>query len=720
MIQEATSLQGLPLSPQQRRLWQLCPSPSFHPYRSACVVEIAGDLDPGALQVALEVVARRHEILRTSFHVLPGMPYPLQVIGDALPRLASLSSGAGTPLDQLLAEWQTAAADDADGPEPLRAAVACLGSGRHLLLLGLPALCGDGASLDNLTLEIARAYGRGEMTDPFQYADLAAWNNEILTLEESAEGKSFWRRAAPADGLEAALPFSLRSPGAELPAGFTPRTVALSFPGDLAAHASAVAEQSGAPPEVGLEAVLLAVWQLLLGLVADREELVLGVVRGGRKYEEMVAALGPYARCLPLACAPGEGPFTSLVRRVGASLRELDDWQEYFDWDLAAGGARAAALPFAFELTDVRPPAEAGGLTFTMARRHCWSERFEVMLRVQRYRREVTSLGADLVYDAGLLGHADVERLGRWYETLLRNALAAPESRVGDLEILGGAERQRTLVEWNATGTDSGPAGTLWERVAERAARDPHGTALEWDGGEMTRAELIDRASRLASHLRRLGIGPEVRVAVAVERSPEMVVSLLGVLAAGGAYVPLDPDYPQERLDRMLEDAGAAVLLTRQALAGRFPEGRFRVVCLDRLELEAGEWQGPGAAPDDLAYVIYTSGSTGRPKGVMISHRAILNRLLWMQRRFPLGADDRVLQKTPYSFDASVWEIFVPLIAGARLLLAEPGGQRDNSYLLETIARRGVTVLQLVPSQLSVFLEQEGIFDGCAGLRRLF
>jgi amino acid adenylation domain-containing protein len=716
----ATSLQGLPLSPQQRRLWRLCPRASFHHYRSVCAVEITGDLDLGDLQAALDLVVRRHEILRTSFQALPGMSYPLQVIGEELPRLTPLSSSvSGKSLEALLAEWETAAGLEEE-ERPLRTSVASLEPGRHVLLLGLPALCADATSLGNLAAEIARAYARCDDTEsPFQYADLAAWNNEILALAEAAEGKSFWRRIALSDGWRIGLPFSRRAPGEELAGDFMPRAIQITLPGEVAARVAQLAGRDGTDPE----AVLLATWQLMLGRLMDRAELVLGVVRGGRKYEEMVGALGPYARCLPLSCEPGQGSFRSLVKRVGASLRDLDDWQEYFDWDLAIGVEGAAVLPFGFEHAEAPPPVEAGGVTFNVARRHSRNERFELMLRVQWSGQPgSTTLTADLVYDAGLLRQEDVERLGQWYQTLLRSALADPEARVDGLEILGGAERQQVLVEWNATAVDHGPAKTLWERVSEQAMRDPQGVALEWEGGEMSRAELLDRVRALAEHLRRMGVGPEMRVAVAVERSPEMVVSLLGVLAAGGAYVPLDPDYPQERLDRMLVDAGVATLLTRRSLAGRFSQGSFRVVCLDQIEAHASAPGGPepGATPDNLAYVIYTSGSTGGPKGVMISQRAILNRLLWMQRVFPLSPDDRVLQKTPYSFDASVWEIFVPLIAGARLLLAAPGGQRDNSYLLETVARRGVTVLQLVPSQLAAFLAQRGAREGCVGLRRLF
>jgi Condensation domain len=459
----AASLQGLSISPQQRRLWRLCPRAPFHPYRSACVVEIAGDLDLAALRAALERAAGRHEILRTSFHTLPGMVEPVQVIGEELPAPALLAPSGEESLDELLAGWEsTAPADAASGP--LRAAVAPLGPQRHALLLALPALCADGSSLDNLVREIAAAYGGQELEAPFQYADVAAWNNEILGLEEAGEGKSFWRRAGLSAGVDVSLPFpSAGSLGAD----FSPRTVLLALP-------AAVSDN-----------VLLAVWQLLLARVTGRPDLVLGVVRSGRKYAEMMEALGPYARLLPLRCETGEvTTVAALGERTGAALGELEDWQEYFDWDLAmegaAGGAERLPAPpaitAAFEAAVLPLPIPAGGATFTMVRRSAWSDRFTVMLRAERRGETVT---AGLAYDASAVSRGDAERLGRWYETLLASALAAPESPAAELEILGGAERRRALVEWNATRADFGPATTLWEVAAEQAAHDPRDTAVE-------------------------------------------------------------------------------------------------------------------------------------------------------------------------------------------------------------------------------------------------
>jgi amino acid adenylation domain-containing protein len=290
--------------------------------------------------------------------------------------------------------------------------------------------------------------------------------------------------------------------------------------------------------------------------------------------------------------------------------------------------------------------------------------------------------------------------------------------------ILPEAERQRLLLEWNDTAFAYPDDGCIHEVFAAQAARAPGAMALSFEGQELSYGALNERANRLAHALRRHGVGPEVVVGVLMERSLEMVVALLGVLKAGGAYVPLDPEYPESRLGFMLADTAAQVILTQARLAGSLPAHGATVIRVDAdwghiaAEL-ASDPPSCGLTLDSLAYVIYTSGSTGRPKGAMNAHRGIKNRLAWMQRAHGLTAADRVLQKTPFSFDVSVWELFWPLMFGARLVIARPGGHRDPGYLADVIAERGITTLHFVPSMLVAFLDEPRV-DRCRGLTRVF
>src|SRR6185369_8130511 len=271
------------------------------------------------------------------------------------------------------------------------------------------------------------------------------------------------------------------------------------------------------------------------------------------------------------------------------------------------------------------------------------------------------------------------------------------------------------------TGTIAGT--TLYGLIAAQIERTPGAVAVSLEGDELTYRQLGDATERLARQLAGKGVGPGVLVGLCAERSLGLVVGLVAILAAGAAYVPLDPAYPPERLAYMVEDAAVGVLLTHGAAARALPRQGAAVVDIDLDALLAAapdrsDVRLPAADPDDLAYVIYTSGSTGTPKGAMNSHRAVVNRLLWMQQAFGLTGDDRVLQKTPISFDVSVWEIFWPLLAGARLVLARPGGHLDAAYLARLVAQERITTVHFVPSMLQAFVAAPGI-EACTSLRRV-
>src|SRR6185437_2195000 len=263
---------------------------------------------------------------------------------------------------------------------------------------------------------------------------------------------------------------------------------------------------------------------------------------------------------------------------------------------------------------------------------------------------------------------------------------------------------------------------TLHQLFQEQVLRSPQDAALIFEGRVMGYSELNSRANQLANYLRQQGVGPNILVAVCIERSFEMVIALLGILKAGGAYVPIDPGYPVNRQDYMIHDAGASVILTQAKFSERLSTTSDTVLALDEnwdsIASQPCENLGDNVQSDDLAYVIYTSGSTGKPKGAMNTHRGVCNRLLWMQDEYRLTTPDCVLQKTPFSFDVSVWEFFWPLVTGARLVLARPEGHKDPDYLVRLIREASVTTLHFVPSMLRAFLESEGLGE-CASLKRV-
>ncbi|HEY9747253.1 MAG TPA: amino acid adenylation domain-containing protein, partial [Allocoleopsis sp.] len=330
-------------------------------------------------------------------------------------------------------------------------------------------------------------------------------------------------------------------------------------------------------------------------------------------------------------------------------------------------------------------------------------------------------LTGQLSYSTELFSAETIARMAGHFQTLLEGIVTNPDETLAALPLLTLAEQQQ-LQAWNQTQVAYPLELCLHQWVEAQVECTPDAIAVSCEGQHLSYADLNQRANQLAHHLQSLGVQPDTLVGICVDRSLEMVIGLLGILKAGGAYVPFDPSYPSERLAFMLEDAQVPILLTQTHLVDRLPPHQAKVICLDAdwEQIAQGYKHNPksGVTPDNLAYVIYTSGSTGKPKGAMNTHRGICNRLLWMQDEYQLRESDRVLQKTPFSFDVSVWEFFWPLMSGARLVVARPEGHKDPAYLVQLIAEQQITTLHFVPSMLRVFLEEPGV-ECCQSIRQV-
>jgi len=328
-----------------------------------------------------------------------------------------------------------------------------------------------------------------------------------------------------------------------------------------------------------------------------------------------------------------------------------------------------------------------------------------------------------LEYATDLFEAATITRLIGHFQTLLEGIAARPEARLSELPLLTERERRQLLVEWNNTQADYPKDKCIHQLFEEQVAKTPDAIALVFEDERLSYRVLNNKANRLAHYLQTLGVRPDALVAVNMYRSIDLVISLLAIVKAGGAYVPVDPDYPKQRLAFMLDDTKAQVLLTHSSLAAQFPDYSGELVCLDQFRInqnrESAENLPCNASPNNLAYVIYTSGSTGQPKGVMVPHKALINHMSWMQNVFPLTHKDKVLQKTPFGFDASVWEFFAPLISGAQLILAAPGLHKDVPMLVHAIKRQAITVVQFVPSILEILKDYPELSE-CADLKIVF
>src|SRR6185369_13260453 len=592
-------------------------------------------------------------------------------------------------------------------------------------------IASDGWSMGILVREVAALYvafaeGRPSPLPelPVQYADYSSWQRSWLHGEVLETEISYWRRQL------AGLP-----PLLELPTD-RPRPAAQSFrgasrpvrlPAGLTRQIEAVSRREGAT----LFMVLLAGFQTLLARYSNQQDLAVGSPAAGRNRVEIEDLIGFFVNTLALrGDLSGTPTFRELIGRVRetalAAWLHQDVPFERLIQELAPERSLAHAPLFQVMLVLQNAPAaelRVAGLTLSPVAPAGATARFDLTLSLGE---AAGGLAGAVEYATDLFDAVTIDRLIGHYERLLTGLVGMveePELRAGEIGLLS-PEEELQLHAWNETATAYPFDRPLHAWIEDQVDRTPWAVAVVCAGVELSYGELDRRANRLAWRLRALGVGPESRVAVCLERSTDLEVALLAVLKAGGAYVPLDPEYPRERLAFMLTDARPMVLLSSEPLLDRLPEPEVPVVWLDGLDVWLGDARSGGRLPDgfagdqQLAYMIYTSGSTGRPKGAMVSHRSICNRLLWMQDAYRLTAADAVLQKTPFSFDVSVWEFFWPLLAGARLVVARPGGHRDGAYLVDLIARERVTVLHFVPSMLQAFLEEPDL-DRCRSLRKV-
>ncbi|WP_425424389.1 amino acid adenylation domain-containing protein [Streptomyces lushanensis] len=686
------------------------------------IIELAGPVDGEALRAAAQGLLDRHAPLRAAFRQYGTDGAAAQIIarGLTLPWREVDLSGQGESVRESLAE--AVAADerahrfDPARPPLLRCALVRYGPERAALILTFHHIIADGWSLPILHGELMASYGGDAPALP-EVAPYRAHLRRLAGLDHEA-ARATWRAALA--GLDEPTRL-VRAPAGTGP--IRPGQIRVELSERTTARLAARARELG----VTLGTVVQGAWGLLLGRLTGRQDVVFGTTVSGRdgEVDGIESMVGLFINTLP----------TRLVWRpddtLGALLGRLQDEQARLLNHQHLGLAeiqRIAGLAGSGELfdtllvfenypADTDPRDPSGTIRITGHEFHD-AVHYPLALVVKPGRRLDLRLKHHTERLSGDAVRAVAGRL-----SLILETLADDPARE-----LAEAETQLTGAEHEV------PPATLSAAFEDRAARTPDATAVVLGDERLTYAELDARAESLARRLRALGAGPDRIVGVAVPRSTELMVALLGVLKSGAAYLPLDPDHPADRVARMLADSGARTVVTVAGSASRLPrtEGLTALV-LDAPEAadEARAEAAPGAVadghraagPDDAAYLIYTSGSTGLPKGVVVTHRAVRNRLAWMQGRYGLRADDRVLQKTPSSFDVSVWEFFWPLTEGAAVVLARPDGHRDPSYLAALVREQGVTTLHFVPSMLEAFLGSEEVTGDpgwAATLRRVF
>ncbi|MEO0968281.1 MAG: amino acid adenylation domain-containing protein [Cyanobacteria bacterium J06639_18] len=606
----------------------------------------------------------------------------------------------------------------------MQISLATLSPSLHILLLNLPSICADIISLNNLVTEISRAYSKclqnEEITDePVQYILFSEWQNELLESPEAEIGRQYWQQK------DISHIFNLKLPN-ENQVGekteFQAQVIARAIHPELSAKISSFANNFNTSESI----FFLTCWQILLWRLTGCSEMVVGAACDGRPEEELQETLGLFARYLPLNChLEGNHKFGEILEKVSLTHNQAYDWQDCFAWEKVVEANTTVNgepfLPFCFDFSELFHPLPINEeVSFTVSQAYVNFDRFKVKLS---FVRRDDFLVAEFHYDGNLFSIADIDDLATQYQTLLTSVLQNPQAAIGEFEILSYEQQQHLLFDFNRTQIDFPQDKCLHQLFEKQVELTPNNIAVVYEDQQLTYSELNDRANQLAHHLQKLGVRPDVLVGICMERSLEMTIALLGVLKAGGAYLPIDPMYPQERVAFMLEDAQTPVILTQQRILGILPQHEGQTICLDtnweNIAQESTSNPTTNIKIDNLAYVIYTSGSTGKPKGAMLPHRAICNHMLWFQKEFSLTSTDKVLQKTPFSFDASIWEFYAPLLVGAQLIMARPGGHQDSDYLIETIREQKITILQLVPTLLRMLLEHQDI-STCTALKHVF
>jgi amino acid adenylation domain-containing protein len=710
----------LPLSFPQQRLWFLDQlRPGGTEYIAPWTWQVCGPLDIDALRAAWRVAVRRHDVLRTRYRAVDGEP--VQVVDDDVSVDFPVTDLAALPpaeQDRRIAE---ATADlvgtpfDLSRDTPLRLRLLRRGAERHVLLMAVHHIAFDGWSVGVLARELGELYAgfaAGAPVEPtrppVRYADFAAWQRNRADMPTMARQLDYWRTRlaglTPTDlPTDRPRPSTLDTRGA---------STSFTVPAWLGCAARELGRTRRATPFM----VLLAVFELLVGRYSGRSDVAVGTPIAGRTRADVRDVVGLFVSTLVLRVdLSGDPSFLDLLDRVRTAALEGYAHQELpFERlvnELAPKRdlSRNPLFSHMFVLQDNKT-ADFGGAgvhaeSVPMPPR---SAKFDLTLQLTE--RPDGSFDGVIEYATALFDRDTMVRLAGHYVELLTAATAAPDVPTGRLNMLPPGERQQAVAGWNDTARAL-PDVTVPELFDRQAQRTPDAVAVTCADETTSYRELSARVNRLAHHLRALGVGPGELVGVQLDRGIGVVVAFLAVLKAGGAYLPIDPGYPARRIEFMLADADARVLVTEDALAGRVPHPGAATVLLDRhradITARPGHGPEPTTMPDDLAYLIYTSGSTGTPKGVLIDHRALANFVRAMADRPGVPPGGTVIGLTTVSFDPSALEIYVPLVVGGRVVLADTEEARDPGRMADLIDRAGPAVVQATPTTWRMLLDSE-------------
>jgi amino acid adenylation domain-containing protein len=701
------------------------------------VLRITSDLDHKALARAFRLLVRRHPALRTVFKLENGKP--LQEVLPASDGPILQQRPYPETRDELLREMAREARTpfDLEAASPVRCILFRKSKSENYLLFAIHHIVSDFWSLSLLIQELAVLYESEADSSiaslpwpELEYGDYVHWQADVLAGVEGEKHWAYWREELAGELPVLNLPTDLPRPKSQT---FRGAAQQLRLGAGLRRQLRSVAAKNGAT----LYSVLLSAWAVLLHRYSGQSEVLIGSPTAGRTHAAFRGVAGYFVNPVVIrtnfagdptfenflaqvrgrvlgALAHQDFPFPLLVERV--QPQRDPSRSPLFQALFTLQGEMAGRSLGLFALGESGAVFETNALRLESISLGEDSSQFDIDLQACETQ---DGLVLALQYNADLFNPQTIARMAGNLRTLLEGLDCS--LRVSELPLLS-AEERLTLESWNLTEQIFPKFSSLHEMIEAQVERTPNAPAVWYEGKSLSYADLNRRANQLAHRLQSLGVATESLVGICMERSFALVIGLLGILKAGAAYVPFDPSYPSDRLNYLVQDADVSVLVVQDPFRGRFDSQR-PMVTLDAecsaLHNESTANPETSVSPDNLAYVIYTSGSTGNPKGAMNSHRGVCNLLQWAHAKYQLHANDRVLQNTTFSFDASIWELFWPLMAGASMVLARPGGHRDHTYLRDLINEYQITTVQLVPSMLAAFLDEPGV-ESCVSLRLVF
>ncbi len=713
-IMPALKKEYYPISSAQKRLFILnrIESASTN-YNLPTVMIVEGELNQEHFENTFKELIQRHESLRTSFDFIEGEP--VQIVHEQVDFKVDYREAREEEVEAELKQFIIPF--ELNNAPLLRVSLIKIEPNKHILTFDMHHIISDGVSMVVLVQEFIELYkGQALPELRIQYKDFALWQNNFLNSEAINTQKEYWLDLYKNDIPVINMPTDYPRPSMQ---SFEGDKISIELSQGIIEGLRKISMDTGTT----LYMQLLAIYNVLLSKYTGQEDIIVGSPVVGRPHPDLENLIGMFVNTLTMRNHPeGSKSFKSFLEEVKQNSLSAFENQDYQfeqlieDLKISKDLSRNPLFDTMLVLQNMSvPEMDIDKLSFKPYKFENKVSKFDITLEIVERTDQIV---INIEYCTKLYLKSTIERLATHFVNIANEVVENPYKKLCEIQMIAEEERQLILGEFNNTKAEYQKDKTLYQLFEEQASKTPDNIAAIYEEEYMTYKELDAKSNQLARVLIEKGVKADSIVAMSLYRSLEMTIGIMAIQKAGGAYLPISPEYPEDRIKYMLEDSNASVLLTQTNLQDNYRFENTTVLAIDDKELYKGDSSSlqPISGPSNLAYVIYTSGSTGKPKGAMIEHHSAINRIKWMQKRYPIGQNDVILQKTPYTFDVSVWELFWWSIEGAKVCFLTPGGEKDPEEIVKAIEKNKITTMHFVPSMLNIFLEY---IEGRADIEKL-